>query len=84
MPIYDYVCDDCGGFTAMVPMAAFAQPQPCPVCGGPAARDLMTAPALGGGAAPAQAARAAPRHPSACGCCAPRGRLRADAVAARK
>jgi len=83
MPIYDYVCDDCGTFTGMAPMAAFAQPQPCPVCGQPARRDLMTAPALGGGAA-APAAAAAPRHPSACGCCAPRRPLRAEAVAGRK
>jgi putative FmdB family regulatory protein len=84
MPIYQYCCDDCGTFDAMAPLAAFTQPRPCPVCGAPAPRNLMTAPALGAGAAATPKAATAPRHAAACGCCAPRRPLRAEAVAARK
>ena len=48
MPIYDYLCADCGPFTAMRPMAEFQQPQPCEQCGEAAPRALLTAPALSG------------------------------------
>jgi putative FmdB family regulatory protein len=83
MPTYEYRCDACGRFAAMAPLAAFALPQPCPVCGAAAPRELVSAPALGGGAVPVRAAGAAPRHAAACGCCAPRRPLRAEAVPGR-
>ena len=80
MPTYDYECADCGPFTEIRPMAEFDQPQPCPDCGGAAPR-LLTAPALGGGAQPADVGAAPARaHPGGCGCCAAPRRLSAEAV----
>jgi putative FmdB family regulatory protein len=80
MPNYEYACADCGPFVAFRPMAEFAAPSPCPVCGAPAGRNLLSSPALGG--APAKPAPAGPvtRHMGGCGCCAPRRSLRAEAV----
>jgi putative FmdB family regulatory protein len=81
MPFYDYACAACGPFTESRPLAAFADPCPCPECGKNAPRTL-TAPALGAGtSAPAPAASASPftRHGGGCGCCAPSRRV-ADAV----
>ncbi len=46
MPVYEYACEDCGGFTAVRPMAEHRAPQPCPGCGVPAPRALLTAPAF--------------------------------------
>jgi putative FmdB family regulatory protein len=81
MPTYDYSCETCGVFSEVRPMAEFAQPQPCPVCGDPAPRAFLSAPALGGGAkmetAPAAPMRA---HPGGCACCAAPRRLTAEAV----
>jgi putative FmdB family regulatory protein len=81
MPLYEYVCDDCGPFVAMRPLAEFAAPCACPDCGGASPRNLLASPALGGNPAPAGASPAAKPHASACACCRPpRGALRADAV----
>lgn len=44
MPFYDYECRACGPFTEMRPMAEAAEPQPCPVCGGLAARAILRVP----------------------------------------
>jgi putative FmdB family regulatory protein len=44
MPIYDYLCDDCGPFTVMRPMAECDAPHDCPECGGTAPRAFLTAP----------------------------------------
>jgi putative FmdB family regulatory protein len=80
MPTYDYSCATCGPFSEVLPMAAFAQPQPCPSCGTPAPRAFLSAPALGGGAR-MEAAPAAPRaHPGGCSCCAAPRRFTAEAV----
>ena len=49
MPTYDYQCATCRPFRDSYPMAAFADPQPCPACGAPSPRAL-TLPALAGGA----------------------------------
>lgn len=46
MPVYEYDCGRCGAFAALRPMAEFADPQPCPDCGSPAPRVLLTAPML--------------------------------------
>jgi putative FmdB family regulatory protein len=78
MPLYEYVCDSCGPFAAMRPLAAFAAPCECPECGAAAPRNLLASPALGGTGAPAPVAAARP-HPGACACCRPSRGLRADA-----
>jgi putative FmdB family regulatory protein len=46
MPLYEYLCEDCGPFTAIRPMAEYADPQPCPGCDAQAPRVLLTAPHL--------------------------------------
>jgi putative FmdB family regulatory protein len=46
MPVYEYLCDDCGPFTLIRPMVEYAEPQPCPDCHVQAPRVLMTAPRL--------------------------------------
>ncbi len=80
MPFYDYACAACGPFTESRPIAAFADPCPCPECGEAAPRTL-TAPALGGGAVePGNAANPFKRHPGGCGCCAAPSRRVATAV----
>ena len=80
MPLYEYICEDCGPFAAMRPLAAFADPLACPDCGAEAPRNLLASPALGGNPAPASAQAAAKPHASACACCRPARGLRADAV----
>jgi len=82
MPIYEYLCDACGPFAAMRPMAEFAAPFACPECGAEAPRNLMASPALGGnGGAAAAPTAGGGSHAVACACCRPsRGKLRADAV----
>jgi putative FmdB family regulatory protein len=83
MPFYDYACAACGPFTEARPLAAFADPCPCPDCGSSAPRTL-TAPALGAGTAkgaePSAAASPFSRHPGGCGCCAAPSRRVATAV----
>ena len=44
MPVYDYLCDACGPFTEMRPMAECDLPHACPDCGANAPRALLTAP----------------------------------------
>ena len=44
MPTYDYLCDDCGPFTATRPMAECEAPNACPECGAKAPRAYITAP----------------------------------------
>ncbi len=86
MPRYSYLCATCGSFDAMRPMAAYADPCDCQICGVSAPRELSAAGLAGvrsaGFAAPAGAASG--RHRSGCGCCTPplRTGLRAEAVAA--
>jgi putative FmdB family regulatory protein len=77
MPLYEYVCDTCGPFAAMRPLAEFNAPCECPDCGAAAPRNLLASPALGGGAAAPSVGKA---HPRACACCRPSGGLRAEAV----
>ena len=81
MPTYDYGCETCGPFSESRPMAEFAQPQPCPICGDLAPRVVLSAPALGGSASPQDAAAPRPRmHPGGCACCAAPRRFAAEAV----
>ena len=44
MPVYEYLCENCGPFTEVRPMVEFEQPQPCPGCGCSAPRVMLTAP----------------------------------------
>lgn len=44
MPIYEYLCNECGPFTDMRPMAECDEPNICPECGDEAPRVLLTAP----------------------------------------
>ena len=40
MPIYEYVCVDCGRFTEMEKMVRASEPKPCPSCEQPAPRGI--------------------------------------------
>ena len=44
MPVYDYLCNDCGPFTDMRPMAECDAPQDCPQCESKSPRVILTAP----------------------------------------
>jgi len=44
MPVYDYLCSDCGPFTVMRPMAECEEPHDCPECSRSAPRAFLTAP----------------------------------------
>ena len=46
MPIYEYDCPSCGGFTALRPMSEYRESQSCPSCGAPAPRAILSAPGL--------------------------------------
>jgi putative FmdB family regulatory protein len=48
MPVYDYLCQGCGPFTVMRPMAESAEPYACPDCGTPAPRAFLTFPNIAG------------------------------------
>jgi putative FmdB family regulatory protein len=44
MPVYEYLCNGCGPFTDMRPMAECDAPSDCPACGASAPRVILTAP----------------------------------------
>ena len=84
MPLYEYACGDCGGFTASNPLSKYREPQPCPGCGSMAERALLSAPALSTMPAatrtahatnersahmPRTSAEAGTRHGVGCSCC---------------
>ena len=46
MPVYEYLCNDCGRFTDMRPMAECDDPQDCPQCESESPRVILTAPAF--------------------------------------
>ena len=48
MPTYEYLCDDCGPFTDLRPMAESDLPHDCPHCGDAAPRAYLTAPYMSG------------------------------------
>jgi putative FmdB family regulatory protein len=48
MPIYEYLCEACGPFTELRPMAECEAPSDCPACGDSAPRVMLTAPRLAG------------------------------------
>jgi putative FmdB family regulatory protein len=81
MPVYDYLCSDCGPFTDMRPMAECDLPSNCPACGVNAPRVILTPPHLTSMPAATRKAHAAnersahePRslassHGAGCACC---------------
>ena len=85
MPVYEYLCNECGPFTDMRPMAECDDPQDCPRCEGSSPRVILTAPnffcmpsrpAQGARHQRAQRQRAEdhrpntrPRTAAGCGCC---------------
>jgi putative FmdB family regulatory protein len=80
MPIYEYECSECGGFTAMRPMVQCREPAACPACGAQSPRVLLTAPAFAAMPAAARRAhavnersanepRSASKHGAGCSCC---------------
>ena len=44
MPVYEYLCNECGPFTDMRPMSECDAPQDCPRCETSAPRVILTAP----------------------------------------
>jgi putative FmdB family regulatory protein len=44
MPVYDYLCSECGPFTEMRPMTECDAPHSCPECSALAPRAFLTAP----------------------------------------
>jgi putative FmdB family regulatory protein len=83
MPVYEYECTSCGPFTAFRPMADYALPASCDLCGAASPRAFLTAPALASmdagkrkSIAINERAANAPRrsggsHGPGCGCCKP-------------
>lgn len=85
MPVYDYMCEDCGPFTQMHPMSACAEAQPCPDCAGLSPRAFLSVPYLAGmdsarrtafatnersaNAPMSTGEYAAKKHGAGCGCC---------------
>src|ERR1700739_2481401 len=85
MPVYEYLCADCGPFTDMRPMSECDDPQDCPRCETSSPRVVLTAPnffcmpadrnkAIAIYARSAHAPQALYRYKAtpgpACGCCA--------------
>ena len=46
MPVYEYLCQDCGVFEEIAPMSRFADPCDCPDCGLSAPRVMISVPRL--------------------------------------
>jgi putative FmdB family regulatory protein len=44
MPVYDYLCSDCGPFTDMRPMSECDEPGDCSKCTNPSPRAILRAP----------------------------------------
>jgi putative FmdB family regulatory protein len=88
MPFYSYLCAECGPFDEIRSISSYEEPEPCPLCGEPAPRQLG-APMIrrvGGDASASALAARTLRHRAGCGCCAS-GAQRpstAEAVAAAK
>ena len=84
MPTYEYLCDDCGPFTEMRPMAECELPHDCRHCGEAAPRAYLTAPNFSGlsterrlahatnersAHAPVSSASMGKSHGAGCSCC---------------
>ncbi|QXX76595.1 FmdB family zinc ribbon protein [Methylovirgula sp. HY1] len=95
MPYYDYLCNTCGPFTLVLPMAEAGAPQPCPECTRTAPRALLRAPAMSlmngvqrrahetnekSRNAPVLASKLGQPHGPNCGCCHPAAKPAADSA----
>ena len=84
MPVYEYLCNDCGPFKDMRPMAECDDPQDCPHCETESPRVILTAPAFfcmpsdkrkaaatneRSSNAPMTSAEYKAKHGPGCGCC---------------
>ena len=84
MPVYEYLCTDCGPFTDLRPMAECDAPLSCPECGVLAPRAFLTAPYFScmsterrlahatnerSAHAPQQLADIKAKHGAGCSCC---------------
>ena len=84
MPVYEYLCNECGPFTDMRPMSECDDPQACPRCATSAPRVILTAPNFfsmpsdkrkaiavneGSAHAPKTLAEYKDSHGPGCGCC---------------
>lgn len=98
MPIYDYLCDQCGAFSVQRPMSAYQDDHNCPDCGRSAPRALLTTPYFASmdsnkrrahvtneknSHLPATTAGTG-RHPPNCGCCHTAQKRQADSPAGMK
>jgi putative FmdB family regulatory protein len=87
MPVYDYLCERCGPFSDMRPMADCDRPHACPRCGREAPRAFLTAPYLAvmpterrlahaanerSAHAPSTRSRTKASHGAGCTCCSGR------------
>jgi len=84
MPVYDYLCEEHGAFTAIQPMSAYADPCACPDCARQAPRVMITAPRLsvmdgarrtahGVNERAAHEPKRSSQHGPGCGCCSTGG-----------
>jgi putative FmdB family regulatory protein len=73
MPVYEYLCNDCGPFTDMRPMAECDAPQDCPRCESESPRAILTAPNFFCMSSDKRKAHATNERsanaPKGCGCC---------------
>lgn len=73
MPVYDYLCDDCGVFDAMRRIAERDDAVQCPRCGADAQRVTVAAPALASGSGAESASASEGRYGGmrhvGCNCC---------------
>lgn len=87
MPVYDYLCETCGPFTDMRPMAECDDPQACPDCTALAPRAILNVPYFAcmpaerrtvhavnerSCHAPQTVDRYKARHGASCACCKPK------------
>jgi putative FmdB family regulatory protein len=87
MPVYEYLCRECGPFTQVRAMAEYELPSDCPSCEASSPRVLLTAPRCSAVSAQTRTAHAinersadAPRtlsatrasHGAGCSCCSGR------------
>ncbi|SDP10969.1 zinc ribbon domain-containing protein [Afipia sp. GAS231] len=90
MPVYEYLCNHCGPFKDMRPMAECDDPQDCPSCESQSPRVILTAPAFfcmpsdkrlaaatneRSSNAPKTLAEYKASHGPGCGCCSTKKKL---------
>jgi putative FmdB family regulatory protein len=84
MPVYEYLCEKCGPFTEIRPMAECDEPHDCPDCSRAAPRVILTAPRMSSlsterriahatnersAHAPRSSAQSGHAHGAGCSCC---------------